>query len=333
MSNEAGISILKSITNDINDESISTHSLLLRALEAVRILDLPQSSRSWIIQELTGYEDQNEVSTKTLPIFKQLPHYRWVELPARVDIVGKKEGIQAVVPFGVCFPCDFLENTKSSVKLQSAIALSPRGLWEKVTMGTRVLNAYAELPQERIESIIKSIRGFVFDFAVATIATRELDESVSKILENTRRYMSSRLGQLSETLLELMNNTLDLSSGSTEELHWRVILENNRTILRRFTGLLVKEYMTTGELPKEGDTSRKTMLILDWCKQQLNGKRETELEALRKEIRILLDQINKPIHGEISDTTRREVERVLLKSLIWMAGVIDILDEVGYEWS
>jgi len=62
------------------------------------------------------------------------------------------------------------------------------------------------------------------------------------------------------------------------------------------------------------------------------GQKGTELESLRKEISILLDLINKPIHSEITDTSRGEAERILLKALIWMAGMIEILDEVGYDW-
>lgn len=114
-----------------------------------------------------------------------------------------------------------------------------------------------------------------------------------------------------------------------EELRWRVVLENNRTILRRFTGLILNDYMMTDVKPKEGDASKKAQLILTWCKRQLGGQKGTELESLRKEISILLDLINKLIHSEITDTSRGEAERILLKSLIWMAGMFEILDEAG----
>lgn len=212
------------------------------------------------------------------------------------------------------------------------LSIRPENLWERVSRGTVVVSAYAELPLNKIESIVKSIRGFVYDFVVSTIITSEFNESVSEILDNTRNFISSKLKRISEPFLEFINETLDSSRGTTEELHWRVLLENSRTILRRFTGLLLREDMTTNELPRERYTSKKSKLILDWCELQLKGKKGTELDALRKEIRILLDLINKPIHGEVTDTSRREVERILLKSLIWMAGVIDILDDAGYDW-
>ena len=332
LSKEAGILILKSVMNDIDDKGVSTHSLLLKIMEAAEILDVSQVDKDWVKQELTGYEDQNEVTTKTLPQYKQLPHYRWVQLPAKLDIIQRNKTINAVAPFGVYFPCDFLEKTGSSIDLQTSLSIRPENLWERVSRGTVVVSAYAELPLNRIESIVKSIRGFVYDFVVSTIITSEFNESVSEILDNTRNFISSKLKRISEPLLEFINETLDSSRGTTEELYWRVLLENIRTILRRFTGLLLREHMTTNELPRERYTSKKSNLILDWCELQLKGKKGTELDALRKEIKILLNLINKPIHGEVTDTSRREVERILLKSLIWMAGVIDILDDAGYDW-
>ena len=332
MRKEAAIPILNAIIEDVDDEKVSTHSLLLKSLEAAELLDVSSTDKGWITQELTGYENQNEASTIELPPLNRVPHYRWVELPTKLDVVGRLKTVYMASRFAVCFPCEFLEDTTSSMSLHTSLVFKPSNLWERFWNGTIVVSAHAELPANRIKSIVKSIRGFVYRFAVSTLIANQFGESVSGIIDNTQKLVSSRLRIISEPLLELMNETLDSLHGKTEELHWRVVLENNRTILRRFTGLLLNDDMMTDVKPKEGDASKKAQLILTWCKEQLRGQKGTELESLRKEISILLDLINKSIHSEITGTSRGEAERILLKSFIWMAGMIEILDEVGYDW-
>ncbi|MHA1963658.1 MAG: AbiTii domain-containing protein [Candidatus Thorarchaeota archaeon] len=332
MNKRRGITLLRTVIEDINDDEISTHSLLLRCLEAQQLIDPSSHQKSWILQEVTGYEDQNEVNTNTLPQYKRLPHYRWIEIPSKIQRVGKNELYEIVSPFGVSFPCEMLEQANDDIELHFAAVIKPETTWEKITRGTQVLSATGVLPLHRIKSIVKSIRGFVYNYAVSTLATSEFNESFSEIIDNTRKFISTKLEILSKSLLKLINETLDSSSKATEKLRWRVLLENNRTILRRFTGLILTESMLTDSPPKEGDTSKKSGLILDWCRIQLEGKKQTETESLRKEIRIILDLVNKPIHGEISDTSRREVERIILRSLIWIAGIIDVLDSAGYNW-
>ena len=324
--------ILESIVANIEDSATSTHSLLLKCLEVAELLDVSSSEKSWITQELTGYEHQSETSKMELPSFKQAPHYRWLELSGRYDIIQPSKTFNTVGQFAVCFPCDYLENATSSISLKTTLVIKPENMWEKLTRGTIVATAQAELPVSRIKPIVQSIRGFVYKFAVTNLISLQFSKSVSGIIDNTRNLVASRLRFVSESLLRFINETLDSHKRTTEGLHWRVALENIRTILRRFTGLILKDAMLIDTRPKEGETSKKVELIIKWCMNQLKGGSRTELDSLKKESILLLDLINKPIHGEIDEVSKNEVERILLRSLIWMAGIIDILDQSGYTW-
>ena len=191
MNKRTVITLLRTVIEDINDDEVSTHNLLLRCLEAQQLIDPSSRQKSWILQEVTGYEEQNEINTNTLPRYKRLPYYRWIEIPSKIQPLGKKKLYEFVANFGVSFPCDILEQANDDIELHFAAAIEPKTTWEKITRTTQLLSATGVLPLHRIKSIVKSIRGFVYDYAVSTLARSEFNESFSEIIDNTRKFIST----------------------------------------------------------------------------------------------------------------------------------------------
>lgn len=328
--------ILKSILRDIPRISeVTTTELLYRYQEISWKLDLDDRTKRWIKQELEGYPPQSYGDQRVHERMR-IPLYRLISLPA-ISKSSRKESIERTHEthsFSVTFPCHSLETAKDST------TLSEQFLDEKARPPL-ILYFTGEIPPHTMIGISASIRGRIHQFATQLALAIQVGTVLGGIFDNNLARIANTIGVLAPPTFDILNEVVqDLKrSKSLEEL--RVVLETLRTIIRRVTGVLfTKEMLGEDEdPPAESQVATKTAKILEWVVQELDGNSRDEIEHMKKagsryhaQIKMILEQINKPIHLEIQSVNKAQVERILVAVIMWFGDFVDILDKSGYVW-
>jgi len=343
--------LLEETLAGLGNPDVPTMTLLYKCQEISRLLELGEEA-TWIDSELIGYPpfDLGSSSSEKDITF---PRYRVLNLPATAttpveSLIPNRVDFQKIpmtAPFYVSFACGILETARSPVTLSfDMLFKTPSDERDYRFSGPKQIPARfnAQLSVDAMRGIVFSIRGRVGTFAAAHYSALSFENSASNIMDATRNLLADRLQKLHPPTLDLINETLDKQQKSTDPLEWRDVLENTRTILRRITGVLIKKPILPdgASVPEEGETNKKTTLILDWVRTRLGKEYDKEikyvdsfLSTLAIQQDALIGLINKPIHKEVTYVTRGDVDRIVLATLLWIADLTAILDKAGYDWS
>ena len=317
------------------------------------MLSLDEEKSLWIQLELRGYPSKqiggidfdDEESRKFL-----MPNYRWIELPARGPKPAymykpmdsslynqiKQANIRIQLPFLVHHPCGLLEAAKKPIPLSITFLVDDQYGFKKIA---RTL--VANLPVSMMRGIIGAIEARIGQFVSFHLIALEFGESIGGIIDETRDLIANRLELIGSELLKELDDTIVKQSASTSAIEWRGVLESCRTILRRFTGLLLHDFMIPEGVakPRESNVMKKLKLMLDWAQSSMKTSTGTETEHITKDltrlhshVSSLLDIINKPIHGEIDEITKGDVDLIIMHLIVWMADLISLLDRANYPW-
>jgi len=358
---EKALEILESILNDIEDSNVTTTALLYRCQKASKLLDLDESETLWINLELVGYpkipiEEEMKLNKKF-----RVPAYRHVILPAKSPrppfadpryphtmLQLQLSAAPLPTPFLITYPCMELETANQPKKLVFSKVVenesdSSSYFREKQDM---VVSLEAILPVEKMRGMSYSIRAKVHDFATWHFVALQFGNAFASIFDETQNLIAIKLGNLNPVLIELLKETVSKQERGKDPLEWKQVLDNVRTIIRRFTGEVLRSTMLSDSEAMPGESAVKTKLdkILKWIKQRSQEKFGRKYEVERKAIRKTLDfldshtttllkLVNKPIHEpDIKYATKGMVDRVVIALVVWMGNMIELLDMVDYSW-
>ncbi|MHA2374448.1 MAG: hypothetical protein ACXAEB_15685, partial [Candidatus Thorarchaeota archaeon] len=247
-------------------------------------------------------------------------------------------------PFYITSPCGELEAARMPMTISFDMLFDrPQGRWGSSSRDSQKIPArfVAKLEIDKMKGIVYAIRGRVNRFASSHRTALNFENSLSQMVDSTRNLIADRLQRTHQPLLDFVDETVRKQESSSDPIQWRDILENTRSILRRFTGVILKESMIPEgrSRPAEGETNNKTRMILDWVRNQVgeNNDRElnhisTTLNAIQAKQTALIGIINKFQHGEVDDVSKGEVDRLLQNTILWIADILHILDKAGYDW-
>jgi len=323
---------------DALDSTASTTALLYKAQQVACLLDLPQKEASWIDRELLGYPDVN--FDRILELLKdETPMYRAVRLVGVMEVRPLRSDVTVKVPservFFVHQPTQMLENCSSTMELSSYQYMKEKGV-----QGTVLVTA--SLAAEGVRGIVYGVRGRVGQFAAANHTSLLLEASIEGIVRSVRSVLAERLARLNLPLLELLEETVTKQEQSTDPVEWRNVVENLRTIVRRFTTLVLRDDMVPAGtiMPNDNETRKKTELITQWIRRQTNQEYDSEakrIDAIAGDIDSqqmeLIDLIDKKGHEEMDAVAKGEVDRIVLATVLWMADLAAALGKAAFKWT
>ena len=327
--------VLKSILKDIpRINEVTTTELLYRCQELSWKLDLDDRTKLWIKHELEGYPPQC-YGDKRVHERMRIPIYRLISLPARswTSKEGSREN-ELSHNFSIVFPCHSLETAKESITLSESIVYDPG-------KPPFILTYKGEISAHSLTGISSAIRGRIHHFAIQLTHAIQIGTALGGIFDNTLARIADSIGVLAPPTFNILNEVVQdvKRSKNLEEL--RVVLETLRTAIRRVTSVLVTKDMLgeDEDPPAENQVATKTTKILDWVVRELEGSSKDEVKHLKEagsryhaQVKMILEQINKPIHLEIQSVTKAQVERILVSVITWIGNIVDILDKAGYVW-
>lgn len=330
-------------------------ALLYQCQEVARLLELEWDELFWIDMELEGYppQDLNSLVEQDEAFGKyRVPYYRILKLPAKATTpIDSAYPFQVqyqdhpmTVPFHITSPCGELENADKPISISFDMVLdAPKETRSLAMRREKKIPARfsTTLSVDKMRGIAYAIRGRVNRFASSHHIALSFETSLSSMVDATRNLLADKLQKIHPPTLDFIEETLKKQECSTDAIQWRDVLENTRTILRRLTGILLKEGMIPeGKTrPPEGETKNKTRMILNWVRLKLGEDEDRELDHLTATLDVIQTQkstliglINKLGHGEVDRVSKGEVDRVLLTTITWTANLIHILDKAGYNW-
>ncbi len=346
---ESAIELIDQIISDRANMDIPTVELLYRCQDIGGLLDLSSDDVLWIELELSGYPNQNPL-VKDPPGYN-VPLYRRVQLPAKVEdprldrFVTNDIVIESMTPFSVIYSCGQLESANEPLPLgYSHIVNVPEvgvmgtiGQKEEISFTFKTL-----LPTQLMKGIIQSVRGRINKFASSHQITLRFEEPLDSIFNSSRGVMADRLSRLHTPLLALIEETVTKQERSTDPVEWQDVLENTRNIIRNITEQILHDTMVPDgeERPNINETNKKTELILQWIRENVDESVGTQseyvikmLESISLSQTALIDLVNKLGHPPASqNVVKRDVDRLVLNTMLWIFDVIALLDKAGFSW-
>jgi hypothetical protein len=323
------LKLLDAVLNDIENESVPTSALLMRCQRIANLLDLAPKEHLWIDLELQGYPPQSPA--RQVPQLKyQVPMYRSLRLPSRATWLEESISKSAPSRYYITEPIAVLESC--TVSMDQCFASQ---------VEDNVLYFEAELSPERARGIAQAVRSLVNDFAAKQRNTLAFESSIESLFDGLRLSLADRLSQLDQSLLSLLEETITKEERAISPVDLRDVLDNLRTIIRRFTSLTLTDKMVpAGETrPLDDETRKKTRMVCTWIRAQLSGTFDTEskrievvLDSIEKQQAALIDAINKMGHGEMVDVRKHEVDHILLFSVLWLEDFVQGLSRAGFKW-
>ncbi|MHA1961896.1 MAG: AbiTii domain-containing protein [Candidatus Thorarchaeota archaeon] len=340
--------LISKVVEEVFDDELLVSSILTKCLGIAQILD-NKNDMEWISRELEGYKTYEPTGGSTIAPYP-LPDYRIVTLLASLAKSSKHSSSgyptswhdyapqwPKEMVFWIAEPVGHLESVRE-IELKRTIV-------ERVGKRSFAYVMFSELSEGAIRGILSAVRAKAHRFLMQSRITVEFGPILEHLFESSKELIIQRFSDVDSDLLDEILSMLEKQQMGTTELDWRSALDACRNVLQRFTELLhTEDVIGNSDIEfKEDDTVGKTSLVVTYIQKELGKKKSRiQTEFILKKLELLMPYfsslkatVERAKHKPTtrgSTITKDEADRVVSYVFLWIAEVVSLLDQTGFDW-
>lgn len=320
-------------------------SILMKCKMISKLMDIEHENK-WLDYEINGYPlaDDSRGSTKQ---HSSLPQFRCLNLIAKIasgraDSYSNWSSYKPRTPFETTFwvteSCGFLESLRE-MTVKKTLVLKKGSYTFKYLL-------YSEVGKARINGILSALRIKLSEFLMEQKIRLSFSPLVEHIFEGTKKLVIDTLSDIDSDLLDVIIDTLTVQQEEGNELDWQSTADSCRSIIERFTELLMTNQIvsTPEEKPEEADAVGKLSLVILFVRKKLTKKKSKKYEKLAEagldylfnyfqSLKAIIQKVrHKPTASE-NKILKDEADRAVAYVLLWIADMIRLLNRAGFDWS
>ena len=189
----------------------------------------------------------------------------------------------------------------------------------------------AEIPAFALKGIIEAVRNKALEFANNIILELEYGDILSSIFEETRKFVDSKLIEISPSAIEKLNKTYRGIVNGSSSLEWSQIAFACRDILQDFTDAIYKpDYLPKNEKPPtRAQTIKKLALTLQ---TRVTKTKDSERKLTVNQIDYLLNYfselnnlVQKHTHPEKFDVKKEDTHKCVIYTYLIIGDILRII--------
>jgi len=320
-------------------------NLLMKCKIISKLLDIEKENK-WLDYEINSYPIASDSNGSTKR-HNSLPSFRCVNLVADVakrngdNYYSNWKSYKPQTPFDTTFwvteSCGILENVTQITVKRTLV---------KIHRYAHKYLLYSDLSKARIKGILTAVKVALIDFLMEQKIRLSFSPLVEHIFEGTKDIVIETLSDIDSDLLDVVIDTLNVQQKEGNELDWQSTADSCRSIIERFTELLMTNQIVAKpeEKPEEADAVGKLSLVLVFVRKQLTKKKSKKYEKLAEagldylfnyfqSLKAIIQKVrHKPTASE-NKILKDEADRAVAYVLLWIADMIRLLNRAGFDWS
>ena len=303
--------------------SIGDTSNLLR--KCLTICQMMKREVEWIKLELYGYADKWKTNGE---LMENAPKYRKTKLLFK-DVHNRAilvaDEFRSVADHVISQPITQIESEKYSGMIIMGGNLAIIRETFKVPIHSAEISGFV------LKGLVETVRNRALEFANEIILEVQFGDMLSKIFDETKKFVDTNLIEVCPLAIEKLTTTYDNLATSSNSLEWSQIAFSCRDILQDFTQSIYNEdYIPeTKQQPTRAETINKLEYTL---RAKLNNtkKRERELiiaqmDYLLNYFRKLNDLIQKDIHPLNFEVKKEDANRCIVYTYMIIGDILKII--------